>query len=170
METLDKTDSTFLSIDINRLDREWLGQPELVYVYSIKLADARRESDSLKSKLELVESSFDGKIRKNPKKYGIESKTITESAIRACLSSIDEVIFVKRQLINKKHTIDILTAAVNALEHRKRALEKLVDLWQASYFASPMAGRSNTSREFRELAKREDTKKVRTVGMKRYED
>ena len=42
-------------------------------------------------------------------------------------------------MISTKHKVDVLQVVVDALDHRKKALENLVTLHGMSYFASPKA-------------------------------
>ena len=126
-----------LDIDKTRLDEEWVNQPRQFAILAQKLADAKREIERCKAALELTEAELSRSIRKNPSKYDIGK--ITEGAIR-------EVITIRTQseihdLIEARHTADELQAVVNAMDHRKRALQDLVYLFGMDYHAEPKTPR-----------------------------
>jgi hypothetical protein len=81
----------------------------------------------------LAEADF--KIRTDPMEYGIDK--VTEAAIKAVLPTIESVQNIQRRVLKAKHLVDVLQGWVIALDHRKKGLEKLVDLFQSSYFAAP---------------------------------
>lgn len=126
-----------ISVDENALDREWVGQPRLFFRYAAKLADARRDSEQAKTEVELVKAELELAIRSSPEKF--ELAKITEAAVTATVLSQGEYGRVRQASLDAKHTVDVLEAAVTALEHRKRALEGLVQLRLANYYSSPKA-------------------------------
>jgi uncharacterized protein YpiB (UPF0302 family) len=132
------SDATFISIDQNALDKEWLRQPELMYDYSVQLADARSAMDLAKNKAEVVYAQLDADIRANPTQYGINK--ISETAIKNAIASEKAYRISQRKVLETRHELDILQAAVTALDHKKQALQNLVTLHGQSYFSSPSAG------------------------------
>ena len=56
------------------------------------------------------------------------------------------------------HKVNLTQAAVTALEHRKRALEKLVDLHGQNYFAEPHA-KTEGGREHVEQTKKQSARR-----------
>ena len=131
------SDATFISIDQNALDKEWLRQPELMYDYSVQLADARSAMDLAKNKAEVVYAQLDADIRANPTQYGINK--ISETAIKNAIASEKAYRISQRKVLETRHELDILQAAVTALDHKKQALQNLVTLHGQSYFSSPSA-------------------------------
>jgi hypothetical protein len=128
-------DYDFLDIDENMLDREWVKQPKLFFNWARKLAGARLRLDEAKADLDLVRADLDRDIRANPKKYNLVK--VTEDAVKNCIVTLDEYLEALRMVNKNKHQVDIYDAAVKALDHKKRALEKLVDLHGQNYFSSP---------------------------------
>lgn len=126
-----------LRIDPNRLDRNWLDQPRLYFQYAAELADARKEMDEAKSEVDLVRAELDLAIRSDPETYGVAK--VTESAIGATVLSHPKFQRAHQQMLSAKHEVDVLAAAVSALDHRKSALENMVKLCLANYFSSPKA-------------------------------
>lgn len=136
-------DDSFIDIDSTSLDREWVKQPRLYFKYSQMLADANRDFDSAKAELDVVRAELDTSIRSDPERYGLEK--VTENSIASCIPIQDEYQEAMRRLVKARHARDVVQAAVNALDHKKKALEKLVDLHLSSYYATPRA--SSNSRE-----------------------
>ena len=128
-------DRPILSIDLFRLDEEWIEQPELFHTYAQKLADANSEFDTAKAGLEVTKAELDREIRQNPDSF--ELSKLTEPLITSTVLIQPEYSKANRILIEARHTRDILQATVNALDHRKKALEKLVELHGRDYFAVP---------------------------------
>lgn len=140
---------TFFDLDPNHLDDEWLSQPKIYYEQAVRLADARAEHEKAKSAHDVakndrddVAAELDLKIRKDPITYGLEK--VTEPAIDKCVRLQPEFkegtkeIYRSKDRINKAAAeVGQLEALVSALDHRKKALEKLVELWMANYFSMP---------------------------------
>jgi len=146
-----------ISIDPNELDREWISQPKLYFRYASMLADAKRDLDAAKVELDLTQAELDQSIRSDPEAFDIGK--VTEAAIKAAIPTQKEYRKAAKALSNAKHLVDVLTAAVGALDHRKTALSKLVDLFLASYFAKPKA--SENARERMEDVERRSIRRGR---------
>lgn len=116
------SEESSFSIDPNALDVEWIRQPALYQKYARLVARAEYMKDQLYSKL-------DRDIRFNFKKYGFDSKP-TEVAILSTIKGNKR--FLKIQYTHRK-----LIGETKALEHKKKALEKLADLYLSGYWARP---------------------------------
>lgn len=153
-KTHTEDERSFIEIDPLALDREWVNQPRLYLQYSEELANAGREMDEAKSNLDITKADLEQQIRSDPDEFGLEK--VTESAVNATMLTQPEYKSAMAALIDARHRRDILGAAVSALEHRKKALEKLVDLHLAGYFAAPRASAGS-----REAAKEIEDRAVR---------
>jgi hypothetical protein len=151
----------FFEIDKNQLDREWVRQPGLYHKYALQLADAKRDFEQAKTAVDLAEASADSDIRERPQKYGIEK--VTEAAVKATVAGHKAVKEAIAALHEARHKVDVLQAAVTTLDHRKKALENLVDLRLADYFAEPRAGRATTT-DINERTKRAARRAVEDNG------
>ncbi len=129
-----------VEFDKHKLDVEWERQPGLMLRYSCDLADARRDLDIAKSKLDVVSAEIANSIRADPESYGVEGKA-TEAGIKTIVPGQQEYMGAESRVRGRKHDVDILAAYVVALDHRRKALEKEVDLFMAGYFAEPRARR-----------------------------
>jgi hypothetical protein len=141
-----KNTDSFVEIDLDNLDDEWVNQPKLYFKWASKLADARQSLDEAEAEQELVTAELDAEIRAKPKKYKLGEKP-TVQAIKAAIL-IQTRYTDAQQMVNAcRHTLNHLQAGVNALDHKKRALEKLVDLHIHNYNSSPRLPRDDESRE-----------------------
>jgi hypothetical protein len=133
-----------LRIDHNALDEEWLNQPNLFFHYSKALADAKKQQENEKTKLDIVYAQFDTEIRAGRRiseNIPIPEK-ITEAVVK---STIEQNADYQKQLAivsNCKHATELLEAAVKAMYQRKEALENLVKLLGMQYFSAPKEPRN----------------------------
>lgn len=134
----DNGERHFLNIDQDELDKALVEQPRLFFKHASKLADARLELDEAESRFDVAKADLSLAIRGNPKKYklGDEIK-ITEASIDATITTHPKYVEAQGEVNVAKHAVAILQAVATALDHRKRALEKLVDLHGQDYFSSP---------------------------------
>ena len=129
--------NTDFQIDQDNLDKEWEKQPSLYSKYARATADARREMDEAKSSLEVTKAERALYIRSNLVLYNLTK--ITESQLSQMVEVEEDVKTAMSNLIEARHHYEVLQAAVGALDHKKKALESLVSLWLADYFATPRA-------------------------------
>ncbi len=135
----------FFTIDQNALDREWLRQPKLYHEYAVQLADARQKLEQQKTAVDVCRAEIDQRVRANPEEHCPNGKA-TESAIASVIETDPFYKKAVRLMQNARHAVDILVAAVETLDQRKKALENLVQLRLADYFSEPRGPRN--SREF----------------------
>ena len=135
MKPPDPIDPTILQIDELRLDREWTRQPKLMWEFGERLADARRDHEAAKNVLEATAAEVDAEIRKDPKAFGLDK--VTEAVVKNAVVLCEDYETTQAEVLQAKHRVDVLAAIVNALEHKRRALENLVSLHGMSYFAEP---------------------------------
>lgn len=137
-----------IAINPNALDVEWVRQPALMGEWCEKLADAKAESDRAKERLDVVEAELAREVRLDPSKFGLEK--ITESAVSAAVQLDRRCAKATEELINAQHEVEVIGAAVRALEHKKAALTSLVALHGQQYFAGPSVPR-DLGKETKEL-------------------
>lgn len=156
-----KDNDDFLIIDEHSLDKEWVEQPRLSFKYSEKLADAQLALDEAEDELSIVAAELDKSIRASPEDYEIDK--VTEPAIKAAIPLQEEHRTALATIRTCKHRVNILKGANKAIDHRKRALENLVDLYGQNYFSSPRApdGAKEAMEEVEEKAIRKRGQKKR---------
>lgn len=125
----------FIEIDPLRLDEEWLRQPELYLDYAERLAEAKKLHAQAKAQLDLTNAKLYTDICERPSYYGL-MKT-TKDLVDAVITQEEDFQKATQALIKAKYNMDLLDAAVTALDHRKKALENMVWLHGQSYFATP---------------------------------
>lgn len=146
-----------LQIDPYRLDDEWVEAASLYGRYAMELADARRDFEEAKAALELAKAEIDTAIRRDPEAFGLAKST--ENAVAAAIPQQDNYKEATQEVINARHRMDIVDGAVKSLDHRKKGLEKLVDLYFGEYYSKPRA-----SAESREQMDEAEKRAVRQKG------
>ncbi|MDR2170706.1 MAG: hypothetical protein LBP59_11235 [Planctomycetaceae bacterium] len=128
-------DAAHFEIDSDNLAEEWVNHPQRVYNYTAKAANARMRYEEAKRQEEVLRADTSLEIRKNPESYGLTK--VTEGLIEAALLADDAVKAAAQHVIRCKYDLDIVTAAINALESKKKGLECLVQLHVTAYYAAP---------------------------------
>ncbi len=126
-----------LKIDENNLPAEWQGQANLMLDYGVQLADAAQAADEAAAALEVAAAKLDTAIRANPEGFGL-TKT-TEATVQAAIAVQPEHTAAKAELLDARHEREVLKAAVNAIQHRKSALQGMTDLWLRQWHGDPRA-------------------------------
>jgi len=124
-----------VSIDENNLLAEWQKQATLMLEYSVHLADAMQDEDEAKAALSVVDAELDSKIRADPDDYGLAKAT--ESAVANAIAATPEHEAATVDLNDARHGVRMLRAAVDAISHRKSALQGMTDLFLRQWYADP---------------------------------
>ncbi len=149
----------FFDLDKYALDNEWMNQPKLYFKYALKLADAREAFERAKAERDVVEAELDKDIRLHPQNYDMAK--VREASVQQTILLQVQYKEANNDVIVAKHEVDVLQAVIDALDHRKRALENLVSLHAAQYFSEPRAKGVG-----REVADNMTKKKIRRSGMR----
>ena len=151
-----------LEIDRDSLDQEWLKQPQLYFRYAKLASDADAEMGKIKERLETTKAEQDGYIREKAKEDG---EKITEKIVESRIIAGKAYKYIFDQFNVAKHEVGIMRAAVMAMEQRKSALENLVKLYCAGYWAEP---REPKDSKFEEKAiDKAEVKQRKTLNNKR---
>ena len=130
-------DTSIFEIDMHQLDREWVAQPRLYATHARKLAKAKQAEAETKAMLDVVRAELDLSIRKSPIDFDLEKPT--EGSITATILVQKEYKTALNQYNAARYTVGLVQGVVDALDHRKKALENLVHLHGQNYFATPRA-------------------------------
>lgn len=122
-------------VDAFALDREWVRQPRLVRQAAEDYALASKAHAEAEEELDRVRAELDKEVRLHPGKYGVEK--VTEAVVANTILLQPSYKLAMKVVIESKHECDLLKGDLNALEHKKRALEYLVQLHSMDYFAEP---------------------------------
>lgn len=151
-------DFDLFDIDKGRLDDELENQPKLFLKYSLKLADAKRDLEAAKAALDLTYAETDSNVRLNPEKFGLEKAT--EPAIKQAILSSKRYKEADAEVRRVKHDADVFQAYVSALDHRKRALEGLIELLKLDYWAAPRMPKGGIPESVTDATKKETMARV----------
>jgi aminoglycoside phosphotransferase len=124
-----------LEIDHLALDQEWLVQPKLFFRFAARLADKKQEYQEVKRELDLLHAEISKKIRSSPSKWELvkPSNEVVLNTVTIQPEYQDKV----KEVNKKRHEVDVLEALVSAMDHKKRALERLVILHGQNYYSTP---------------------------------
>jgi len=148
-----------VSIDQHDLENEWVRQSSLYLKYAELSAQATLERDKAKEQLDLAQAELDTLIRKNPTAYGIEK--VVEALVKSTIVQQEDYKIAYAAFLEVKETDAVLSGVLKALEHKKKALEKLSELWMAGYYSDP-----NISKEAKQQTERVNRKR-QNEGLKR---
>ena len=146
-----------ISIDHDNLDLECVDQPMLLFRYSEHLATKQAEYAKVKEEFEVLKAETDREIRANPDSFGIGK--LTETIVSNTTILQPEIKDKTKELNELRYEVGIASAAVEAVQHKKRMLEVLMQLHGQKYFSAP-----NTPRE---LTREKPVKELnKELGMK----
>ena len=155
-----------IEIDPDALDICWLDQPNIMRKYTGHSALMQKKVDEAKEKLELIKAELDKKIRSNPAKY--ELTKVVDATVAATIIIQPKYQEASTDYIEAKFELNIAKGAVDAVEHRKSALENMVKLFGQTYFAGPNMPR-NINKEWEEHQKQKNADATVGLKMKRKE-
>ncbi len=140
-EGFEMQERSVYEIDLAYLERDWLEQAKTVFAEGMKLAEARQALNEAKSALEIVEAEQDMDVRLHPSKHGLDvlEKKPTETMVKNAVRLTKAYQTADEEVIRRQHDVDCCNASVTALEHKKRAMESLVQLQAMMYHADPKA-------------------------------
>lgn len=144
-------------IDDTALDIEWLDQAELMRKYTFLESKMKYEVDLLTEELSILRAELDRDIREDPEAFGITK--LTEGAISNTIILQDEYKEKQKELIEARHEHNNAKGAVESMQHKKYALQGLVELFGKNYFAGPSVPR-NLNYEVAQKMKRIESNKV----------
>jgi len=122
-----------LKPDKHNLDREWERQPNLLYKYDKKLADAQQDLDEKEAYAELVRAELFLNMRENPDEYDLIKAT--DAMVTAAIQTQSKYRAAKRGIIQARHRVSVLKGIVFSLQQKRHALDNLTQLHFGEYFA-----------------------------------
>jgi len=127
-----------LQIDDSKLDKEWVEQPLRYKLYSDAWAIAEDERVVAKDELARIRAEISNSLRTNPPTL-TDGKPVklTVADLENLITTDEKVLEATKDYNKKTYNSNILKNSKEAFEQRKKALEKLVDLWGMQYFGKP---------------------------------
>ena len=150
-------DPQYFDLDKNALDEEWVQQVKLYHAAAERLADARRDWEHAQAEAKIAAAEVGKEARDFPLKYGLEK--VTEPGIKEAITLSKKSRDAELAAIEAQHAYDVCKAEVETLDHRKHALQNLVQLRLADYFAEPRV--SGNGRERMDEAERRSAFKAK---------
>jgi hypothetical protein len=148
-----------MKINPNALDVEWLEQAELMRKYAKHAADMKAAVDEAKERLDVGRAKIEMEVRADPASFNLAKPT--EAGIQSTILLQNEYAQLTREYAEARYEYEIAVAAVRAVDQRKTALENLVRLLIASYFAGPEAPRDLYQEHLNHAERKKNNAKVR---------
>lgn len=148
-----------LDIDQYALDEDWVNQPKLYRKYATELADAKDEYERARDNTKVVEAECYLDVSENFESHGLDKRT--ETGIKSVIPLHEDYREAIDKELKAKHKMEVLNGVVMSLSHRKTALEKLVDLRLADYFAEPKARTKSTRQIMDQVSGRSKKRSVK---------
>lgn len=158
-------DDDFVNIDREKLDQEWVKQPRLALTVGEAEMEAAYELDQCKVRLDFVESELYLAIRNTPSEFNLQDKP-SEATIKAAITTHIRYQEALQNVNEARYKSKMYSVRTSAVEHKKRALEKLVDLEWMHYNSEPKASSIN-GREFAEQAAKKEFYKATKIKPKK---
>lgn len=126
-----------IKMSIHKLDQAALTQAELYEEWSAKWAEAVFERDKIKEQITVLKAEVDERIRLHPQKYGWASeKPPTETWIAQKIILDQDIRALNDKFVEAQYNVNIMASAKETLEHRKKGLDILTDLYKGNYFVA----------------------------------
>lgn len=122
-----------MQIDQYHLDREWRDHPQQFYNWAMAAARAEAAYEQAKTSLDIVWAEVDADVRSSPDDYGIQK--VTEVAIDAAIKTHGGYTTAKKRMLEAKNKMNEAEVVVKALEHRRKALDALTQLYVRDYYS-----------------------------------
>ncbi len=143
-----------IKIDDNDLESEWSKQASHFLYFAEAHAEAIHTRDIKKSKMEYVYAIMYSEIKKDWAKV-FDAKP-TEPAIKAHIETTKKYKIAERKFIDSTEDVNMMLAAKQAFEHRKKALENKVSLKIGGFYSEPR----NKVKDIQDLQMRKSQKKA----------
>jgi len=152
------------AIDEYNLDKECARQSNLYRKYAEAAADARKRYDEGKQAESVTRADVELQVRKDPDSFGVAK--VTEGVIKSVVDADERIGKAVAEVIDARHDMDVMQAAVGALDHKKKALGDMVSLFLADYYSEPRtrSGDREAEEEFENRRMRKDQRRKRDAG------
>lgn len=133
-------DPGVFEIDEGDLAGEWGRQPGVTYRAGEAVADAEHAVAQAKAALEVLEAELRRAVRADPARYGLDK--VTEQALADVVACSKQRKAAVAEVNRLRHAVDVLKAKLGAVQDRRRALERMVELLQINYYGEPRESRT----------------------------
>lgn len=131
-----------VSIDVHNMQEECAGHPAVHFDYGVLHADALRERRMAELEEQEVQAAVDDEVRSDLTNRGVK---FTETALRRSVENDDRYKAARRKALDAAHKVNVLAAALEALNDKTRMLTNITNMqlahWQAEPNGQPLTGR-----------------------------
>ena len=146
-------------INEDSLEIECLDQAVLMVKYTTQLAEAKKDRDQSKERLDVLYADLDLKIREDPEQFKLSK--ITEGAVRSAILMNEDYQKAQNKLDWANYEVNVLQGVVSAIDQRKSMIEGLIRLHGQQYFAGP-----NVPHNMSELRKKSEERINKGINQK----
>lgn len=141
-----------LVIDRYKLEEECVDQPRRYMKWSEEYAEAIFKRDKAKQNLKIVSAQVQQRVRQDPDLYGVVAgqRGVTEGAIQAALDTNQEILDAEDLVLEADKNLQILKAAKESFDDRKRQLTNLVHLQLGQYYSDPVKAATSEGKKMQE--------------------
>jgi hypothetical protein len=166
-----------LAVDKFNLDEHWENQTLLYAKWAERHVESCAERDRLNERLEIRRGELNLKVRVEGLPDGIK---ITESVVESYINTHEDIMKLHNEMLEINEAIAYLSVAKSAMDHRRKSLEGLTDLYCHDYYTSDpkikheakkaeeMARTERREETIDDLSKLESTKKIKRKRIECY--
>jgi len=156
---------TDVEIDETALDIEWLNQPKLAMKYGVYLVKCKDRLLRAEESLKLIKAQLNTQANEDPDQYLGQGVKPTGPNVEAFIRSSKKHIAAKNEFMDASNEVNIADIAYQQISRvRKEALENLVKLHSAHYFAGPSVPRELSYEVAqKQIQQRSDTQVLRRL-------
>lgn len=154
---------TAFLLDENNLDEEWKKQAAIYANFFRNYALNVKKKGETKREIRVRSADLNLKIREKPSSYLKGATKPTESAFESYIETDKEICRLNDELIDAEYNIALYGGAMEAMGHKKKALEYFGFKEYARYYSEPSA-RSFDAKVRRLIDEEDDGRKKRTRG------
>jgi hypothetical protein len=143
-----------------KLDSECEQHASIYWYWADKLAKAKNNLGDSEDAYKLVSAQADSHYREDWEKNEKEWGKKTETSVAGKVASDKQVLGCKNKISEYQHEVNILIAAVTAMEHRRDMLKCEKELLIGGFYASPDFSKKDdvNGQAARELRKKKNPK------------
>lgn len=125
-------------IDPMQLDKEWLRQIDMYWYWSRRAAKMKTDVELYAGIVATKKAEAQQDIRENPTAYKLDK--VVADTVNAAVQTHKMVVAAIDKYNKKRYQLDLINAVLVTLDHRRRALDNLVQLQRMNYIGGDLGG------------------------------
>jgi uncharacterized protein (UPF0179 family) len=122
-------------VDFNNLHFEWVRQVDLAHDYGVELAEASKAVNNAEEVVKVEEAKAANRVRES---YAASGGKVTVDQVKFDTVLDPKYTEAREAIIKLRYELDLVKAAVKAIDDKKRALENAVVLFTREYWSTPV--------------------------------